>query len=52
MKATTKPEKKNAWTGLLKGIAYFLMGVAIYCLIDYVYVDVKHAIADALEETR
>ncbi len=52
MKTTMKPEKRNAGMKFAKGIAYFLIGVAIYCLIDHVYVDVKHAIADALEETR
>lgn len=52
MKATTKSTTGNAWTKVGKDIVYFLMGVALYCLIDHVYVDVKHAIADALEEIR
>ena len=52
MKATTKSTMGSTWTKVCKGIVYFLMGVALYCLIDHVYVDVKHAIADALEETR
>ena len=52
MKATTKSTMGSTWTKVCKGIVYFLMGVALYCLIDHVYVDVKHAIADPLGETR
>ena len=52
MKTTTKSTKGSTWAKVGKGIVYFLVGVGIYCLIDHIYVDVKHAIADALEETR
>lgn len=51
MKATSKPEKKNRLARVARGIVYFLLGVAAYYLIDSIYVDVKHAVADAWEET-
>ncbi len=52
MKTTKKSEQKSVWVKVGKGVLYFLMGLAVYVLIDHCYVDIKHAIADAWEESR
>lgn len=48
MKATTK----TTLVRIGKGVWYFLLGLFTFYVIDCVYVDVKHAIADAWEESR
>ncbi|HIY88799.1 MAG TPA: hypothetical protein H9824_08870 [Candidatus Bacteroides pullicola] len=35
-----------------KGVGYFLLGLFTFYVIDCVYVDVKHAIVDAWEESK
>ena len=52
METTKKSGKKHVWVEIGKGICYFLLGLFVYYVIDSVYVDVKHAIADAIEESR
>ena len=52
METTKKPEKKEVLVKVGKGVFYFLLGLFTYYVIDCVWVDVKHAIADAIEETR
>ncbi len=52
METTKKSEKKGVLVKVGKGVFYFLLGLFTYYVIDCVWVDVKHAIADAIEETR
>ncbi len=52
METTKKSTGKKVLVNVGKGICYFLLGLFTFYVIDCVWVDVKHAIADAIEESR
>lgn len=52
METTKKSMGKKVLVNVGKGICYFLLGLFVFYVIDSVYVDIKHAIAAAIEESR
>lgn len=50
MKTKRNSTAKNFLQGMVKGMLIMAAGIVLYVAIDSVYIDIKHAVADALQE--